>query len=451
MSRLLRRILLLLTLVLFITIAPLVVLYAIGYRSASVKGSSGQVGVLLIETIPRNADIKVNEKPAGRTPEAVSNLPVGKAHIQITKAGYRPWEKTFDIEPARATEVNGIRLFPENPSQTELIPNTLAFNLSPNRSLLAALTADSTLLVRTTLGEDISPGIPLKDKPVQILWSPDSTALLIEYQNGQFELVEVSARRSLITPLSALTSTVSVSWDARVPGRIFALDSRKNLISHTIATGTSNTLIPAVDQFAVSSRNIFVISAGQLKAYTLQGQIHKTLALPDSKIPKKLLVTPAGSVALLTIDGTLLFLDENDQFIPAAVSAQSAAWSPDGNLLLIQTAHNELSVYNTADERRRSLPLGELRLVSRLSRSITQPQWFAGGHHIIYQVDDEIILTEIDTRDHPVSYTIDTTNTGSAGITVGEDGDIIYYLKKNPADGSTSLHSTSLLTEADSR
>jgi hypothetical protein len=121
------------------------------------------------------------------------------------------------------------------------------------------------------------------------------------------------------------------------------------------------------------------------------------------------------------------------------------AWSPDEQLLLVQLDDTSLHVLNVFDERLGYLPLHELRLVTRLSRPIRNPQWFAGGRHLIYQVDDEILITEIDTRDHPLTYSVDTTNLGDANATVGLQGSIILYLKKTAE--STRLTTAKLLAD----
>ena len=99
-------------------------------------------------------------------------------------------------------------------------------------------------------------------------------------------------------------------------------------------------------------------------------------------------------------------------------------------------------VYNVADERHGSIPIGQQQLVVRLSRPIHDIQWFAGGGHLIFQVDDELVLAEIDTRDHVRTYTLDSTNLGESQTEVGEEGRQLFYLKNN--GGSTALVSLML-------
>jgi hypothetical protein len=44
-------------------------------------------------------------------------------------------------------------------------------------------------------------------------------------------------------------------------------------------------------------------------------------------------------------------------------------------------------------------------------------------------------LSEIDTRDHTITYLLDDTDTLEAQTAVAEDGETVFYLKTGP-DGS---------------
>ncbi len=48
----------------------------------------------------------------------------------------------------------------------------------------------------------------------------------------------------------------------------------------------------------------------------------------------------------------------------------------------------------------------------------------------MYQLDDEIYVSEIDTRDSIVQNQLDTTNTGNAMVASSANGDELYYLKQ---------------------
>jgi dipeptidyl aminopeptidase/acylaminoacyl peptidase len=450
MTKKVRRMLLVVAALLFMAVAPVVVLYAIGYRPALNGEGASPIGVLLLDAIPRRVNVDVAEKFIGRTPRAVSNLPAGPIRVRFSKEGYVPWEKTLQIEPTRATEVRNVRLFPEHPDIQPVMPSISSFTISPNRSFIAAFDIRSRLVVINQEGESVIQPITLTAKPASMLWSPDNTFLLLHYETGQYQLVDITDEQQTIRALPQLRGAEHVSWDSRLPGRLFAHMGNGSLASFNITTSMFDRLLTDIHRFALSSRHIYAVTAeNTLEVYTRQGHHVRTINGALEHTVDTLYVTPAGNAALLFEDGSLIIVDEDNTLRHVADHVNRAAWSPDGRMLLIQIGSNELYVYNVENERAYHIPLHQLQLVIRLSRPIAHAQWYAGGHHIIYQAEDEIIITEIDTRDYPVSYGVDKTGMDNAHIAVGEDGDIVYYLKTTGA--RPMLHSAFMLTAADRR
>src|SRR5687768_13339880 len=152
MDLIIRRLLLGTSIILFLVIAPVVVLYALGYRENIITGPTA-VGVLLLVAIPQEATVAVNDRAYGTTPESISNLKVGEVAVAVSKEGYRSWQKNLPILPARATEARSIRLFLENPPTQTLAKATKKFALAPNRTLLAWTDTSNNLHVHSTENE----------------------------------------------------------------------------------------------------------------------------------------------------------------------------------------------------------------------------------------------------------------------------------------------------------
>ncbi|MEX0650036.1 MAG: WD40 repeat domain-containing protein [Candidatus Andersenbacteria bacterium] len=448
MNRLIRRILLLASFLAFIAIAPAIVLYAVGYRPP-VSGIivPDPVGVLLLDAFPKRAQVTVNDSTASRVPGAVSNLAPGNVRVHIFKDGYVSWEKNLPIEPARATEARDVRLFPQTPDTEIVLRNVEDFSLAPNRSLIAAVSSDNTLQIMRQNEESLVTPITLPARPLHILWSPDSTLLLLTYPNRIPSIVDVTDKRGQVVPLPELAKATNVQWDPRVPGRLLFLLPDHVLMAMSISSGTSTRLGSDITSFALSSKNIYALTTkGEFNRYNLQGQFIRRIQTVQDPV-KTIAVTPAGAIALHFEDSRVVVLNEDQQLQEIVSTAQKISWSPDGRMLMMQTAGNELHVYNVANERRPDILVNQMRLIVRLSRPISDPQWFAGGNHLIYQVDDQIIISEIDTRDYPATYTLDSTNTGSARISVGEEGHGVFYLKRDAT--SQSLVFSHLLIASD--
>jgi len=140
-------------------------------------------------------------------------------------------------------------------------------------------------------------------------------------------------------------------------------------------------------------------------------------------------------IAVLTEEGEIKQLSD---------TLEKASWSPDGQMLFYQTDMQSLYVYNAKDERS-AIQVEETELVARLSSSINNGQWFAGSRHLIYQINDELVVSGIDCRDHVLTHTIDSTNNGDAMMQVGEDGESVFYLKTT--NGVTDLVQSLLVVE----
>ncbi len=444
MQRRIRKIILFVAGVLFTATAPLVILYAIGYRAA--PGEIPQaVGVLLVDALPSKTSVAVAGENVGRVPKSVANLSPGQVIVKLSKPGYVPWQKTVAIEPARATEIRGVRLWPEQPDRLLLHTDSILFSLSPNRKLLAAVNGLRELSIQSADGQEtVVPGQKLGQRPISLSWSADNNLVLVGYQGARYDLIDVSNPGTEPRALPLLSGAQDVEWDLRLPGRLFALLPTGSLVSYNAASDFHTILLDGVQRFAVSARNIFAVrQPGVISVYSRQGQLVQDLRSASIGGVQEILPEPSGRVGILSLDGNVSVFDKAGKETPIAGHVLAAAWSPDGKMLMIQPNHNELYVYNAAREGFDVIPLAELRLVVRLSRTIAQPQWYAGGQHVIYQVGDEIVISEIDTRDYAISYTVDSTNLGDAQVAVGEDGDVIYYLKSG---GQTGLYAAAMLT-----
>jgi WD40 repeat protein len=295
------------------------------------------------------------------------------------------------------------------------------------------------------IGETVVPPHPFAAPIASVLWSPNSDAVLVETARGatHFWYLPV-ASRVVASPLTALQQATDSVWDPRIPGRLLYLDGKQTLQAYNVRSQALATLVTNIAKFATSANHLYAIQVDTklLTEYTLQGQATGTeISLPAGNV-SQLVVTPQENIAARLASGEIWLLGDAGQFEQIATGIVSLAWSPSGKVLLLTARDSALYVFNVNDKRT-TLPLRELHLVQRLSRPITDPQWFAGGRHLIYQVDDALWITETDTRDHPVSYEVDTTNTGVAQAAVGEEGVVIFYLKNTGRD--TALVAASLL------
>jgi WD40 repeat protein len=446
MRRFYRRILLFTSLVAFLALAPLVIFYAMGYRAGLRSADPLPVGVAIVETIPRGANVLMNGEFVGRSPKALTNLPPVQTRITVKLEGFTDWEKTVQVEPGRTIELRDIRLFPDQVLPQSLLDDVLKFSIAPDRRLIAALTNDKILHIIDLSGPTEVTKVELGFAPKALLWSPSSSYLIATSEDEVHYLVDVS-RNARINVIRGLHNGSQVVWDPRIPARILFINESGEVIAYNVVTGMEQIIARDAKSFSVSSRNVYILhDRGNIQQYTLQGErvVGGSVVTPVGSNIVQIRVTPRGQVVELTESGGAWLINTRGQLVELAPVVKEFGWSPDEKYIYLQPDEHTLYVYNVDDERG-TFGQGESQLVTRLTRSISNTQWFAGGRHLVYQLDDEILISEIDTRDHLIVYQVDTTNMGAAHVMVGEDGEILFYLKK--IDGQQKLVSTSLLVQ----
>ncbi len=429
MNKFTRKIMLIACTGLFLLITPFIVLYAIGYRTPQTEGPIPSVGVLTVESFPKRARIIFNNKDSGSTPEDITGIRPSRANIKVSKESYIPWAKNINIKPGQVTYLDNIRLFKREPVIKKISQGISHFSLSPDRKLLATAHNNTVEILDTDGQVVLKKSSPFLYSIKRILWSPESDHLLVFSgrniywidllnKNKDFNLLNIKIPKDIV-------------WDPRIPNRVLIQTAANDLVAYHISSGATTVLAENITCFAPSAKSIFTAKDNTLSEISLLGRLLANYNLNQDKPVKQLLVTPNNNVALLFSSKILSVLTPDNQLLHVADNVQKAGWSPDGQVLYFKTDPTSIHIYNAFNERLPYLPVHQSRLVLRLSRPISNPQWFAGGHHIIYQTDDEIKITETDTRDHPITYLIDSTDLGNCQCDVGSEGRLIFYLKSN--------------------
>lgn len=442
-----RRFLLFISYTTFVIIAPLIILYAVGYRPQISSPIPRPVGVILADASPRRATITVNEKEYGTLPRSVPDIDPGMARVQVKKEGYTSWEKILEVKPTQATDIRSIRLLPSDIQKETLAENIRLFASSPNNLLLAGVTTKNTLRILDDTGEVALPEEPLIDRATGLTWSPDGAYLLIALPKNTYQLFNITDTTITKIATKELTGITNILWNPSASNTIYGIDKNKAIISYSISTGVKEVFVKNVSAYELSNRTVYYQTfQNKLVSEQLRSRDPRTIIEDTGKTLKKISANSQGVLALLFADGELKIQKPNGENTLISPVAESMSWSPDGQLLLVQTTPTELNVYNVENERLFAVPQGELRLVTRLSQPITQPQWFSDSLHIFYQTNGTIFFSEIDTRDHAITLPVDTTKV-SLPLTIGDQAESILYIQQ---EGATSrLVRIYLLTEED--
>ncbi len=102
--------------VVFVVVAPPLVLYSLGYRFDTSRRAILKTGALLIATTPRGALLALDGRTLKqRTPTVLRNLLPGQHTVRLTRDGYAPWEKKITIVANRTAVFDSLLLVRSSP------------------------------------------------------------------------------------------------------------------------------------------------------------------------------------------------------------------------------------------------------------------------------------------------------------------------------------------------
>jgi hypothetical protein len=145
MSKKTRYFLLLFGFLLFLILAPLIVLYVRGIAYDFSKKTFVTTGILAVRSDPSSAQIYLHNKLVRKSSGDVRFLVPGEYEVTIKKDGYQDWKKRLEIISGQVTWANpafgNVVLFFQDPPQTSIAENVADFYTAGSK--VAYLTAAS--------------------------------------------------------------------------------------------------------------------------------------------------------------------------------------------------------------------------------------------------------------------------------------------------------------------
>lgn len=337
-----RRIIYIFFILLFIIIAPIIILYAAGYRYNFQKHKIQKTGILILKSKPEGAKIFLNNKLQKKTtPAIITNLLPIDYLIQIKKDGYYPWEKTLPVLSSLTTFAEKVMLFKQNLPVKIIDGDIESFALSEDKQKMIYLQNSET-------GKEI--------------W-------FLNLKNFQKSLLYRLTEKNI--------QILKIEWGK---------DNQKILI--TKRDENSPTLkyillnVETQESFVYQNLNDFYFEFKELE--------NKSIAIDQfQNIP----ITEGAPQRFLAIlnqkDQTLSILDLNSGLIIFQTKANNATWLKNKNKILYINDF-EIWVYDlTADQK---------SLINRYSREIRKSLWI-NDNYILVLFENNFKIIEMDERD----------------------------------------------------
>lgn len=281
---------------LYLVIAPLTVLYALGYIFNPGEQTLLRTGLVSLQSHPSEARIRINGLDTQeKTPAVFRNLKPGSYEIELELPGYQSWGKRVRIEREKALRFENILLFPRAlvPEQITGEPVTrLEMSLSENSLLVLRGQAAGGLSVFKPADArwiPLNPGPAYSDFDVRDLWvhpAGDSAIVTLEKNSIRTALwIRWAENNLLVNEIPLPAGVSSLQWSTLEKDRIFFLEKgalrRLELDRGEIFPVTAEKVL-GVRPYA---RHLFVLTAHpRLVQFTEKGRFRGGLLKDPAKI-----------------------------------------------------------------------------------------------------------------------------------------------------------------------
>lgn len=404
----------------FLISAPLVVLYTAGYRYNFGSGKIVQTGVISVTTVPRGADIYIdNLRQRDRSPAVIDNVFPGKHEVRLEKRGYTAWSKTLIVQAKETTFVDQAGLYVDTAPAARLDQKVLKIYPGPAGWVFAYLIEEISwrelwIFDTGTLETRLLARLPLPDAQRNIDWSADGSYLSLQ-----------GASLSLINTKTAKNHDLAYAepgwWDAE-RGDTYYFYQNKNLKAIRLpeeeildietnpvaakSAGSDYILAQKIDNRVVVARNQGQTS--EIYAYLPLGDYYFQPS-PNSHL---LLLEDKKRERIFLID-----TQARDQPILLNSVAVLWQWSPDGQSLMYSDGF-DLHIYFVNEHLDKTL--------TRLSEPITGLAWYAPANSVFFCQADKLVAVDLDRR-QGYSQTVLTEGEGLANLLIDPKGWAAYF------------------------
>ncbi|MEK7181852.1 MAG: hypothetical protein AAB708_01865, partial [Patescibacteria group bacterium] len=421
----------------FLTVTS-VILYAFGYRFSLDRGIFIYTGSVTIKANPQDIQISVDNEVVPKKRLGLLNnsfhiagLTPGEHFIEVTAPSYNTWQKKVVVESGRSTEFWNVLLSKNDPALETLPKTAFATRLfpSPRNNEMAIVKKNGTELTvditdtRDGSGEQIfslQNADLLPEGEGNIEWSPDGSFLLIPLlENKEYRYFLVDRKTKEAKLLDVLNQNTNTSkyprWDPAARDFLFYINGQALFHIDTV-----NPLAPPlltkenIRAYDISSSSIYYLSQENGIVYRAPADNQESGAIQITTEP--IALDPDGTYTLIVYDEKRLALFERKkgqlfvfnnaaetgpvglkELLPSGVKGMQ--FSDDGKKLLYFT-DNEISTYFLREWEVQPIREPDTTTqIARFSTPIKNVQWTKDYEHVLFSLNGNVKIIELDNRD----------------------------------------------------
>ena len=424
----------------FVTITPLVSLYAAGYKFSFSGKILQKTGMLIIDSAPVGASIIIDSEPQQKfinkvrskilsetkeinilkTPAKIKGLIPGNYKVRLEKDGYWPWEKELKITSGNSTFAEDIVIFKNNLPQPLDIGTISKTKQSPNKKYIAYLTKNKYHIFNS-------------DNEEIFYYKKNDTNLALETSN----ITWLDNNHIIFdTILFSLTS-----WN-----------KPKDLSNSLTNSNLGNVTMNNNDLFYIQNNNCLIklntkdegietiLKFGKIFDYLIKDnliysieEIGKNIYLvvyDDKKIIRKISLNYDTNYIFTNTDHnlvniynkkfkTLHLVDPLDYFSPLKETinnVSTAFWVDEDKLIYYNDF--EIWIYEKNNFKK--------TILTRISNKINNVLWHPSNNYIIYSTKESLFTIELDDREkHNTNHLIKLNNIDF--LNINNNGDTLYF------------------------
>ena len=421
---------------LFLSITPLIWLYAAGYKLGG-GFNIQKTGMLIIDSEPPGANIYLDDKiqqnifkkyftaKPGQinTPAKIKNLLPREYDVRLELDGYWPWQKKLKIEGGQSTFAEDIVLFKNCLPQMMFSGDWQSLSLSPSQNYIAAFGADNINIIRLDNESEqkwpVSTSFSASTSEAQIHWSLNEQKIL-------YGLLTLNIKNGLTLNLASILgqNIKNIRWYNNDNSLLYLIDGR--IYEYRLDSKTNHRITNKqnIQSFMVKGEHLYFTAQdnGRLALFgwhLAEKQIQKKIGLPNSEYSFKETKGPYLNV-FDTVHDILYLIEPFSPYRPLRDTINNvtqSAWINDNRLLFA----NEFEVWiyqaNSYSQ----------TILTRISTPIKRIFWHSNDNYIIYTTNSGVNTIELDDRDrYNVTKLLEFKNISS--IELNKTGDTLYLL-----------------------
>lgn len=406
----LRRLIALGFILIFILIAPALILYTAGYRYNFKKQEIQKTGALVIKSQPANAAISIDEKLTKyKTPARISNVMPGEHLISLSKTNYYSWNKKLNIKEQETAFAENIILFRKSEPEILEEQQIESIDFSPDGRFAIFVVNDKTqdYLYLLNLGNQkirlIYNNGKQFDEPTA-RWSNNGAFLLFQDKTIATVISTFLPKQKLEVPISPSEITTSkLKWDENAGNRLY-FSSGNDIFQFDVSADARQKIYSLAKtekllDYLIEENRIFTISELKGKFFLSRAAISQSADM----LPRTIELSHGQFSLDGIIDGRPILYDLNNKdlyvfnadlakIIFKKTNAAGIEYLPDKKLLLTET-DQEINVINVNHE-----PFEE-KNITRYSQGLTKTKWHYLANYVFALHEGKIDIIELDDRD----------------------------------------------------